>query len=360
MMKKQDGKLLKCKTPPEFTQFKKGRWVYRLKTENGRKEIPLKYNNQLLREDSPCHLLYECVQLIIEEPKKTIRNLLDNYLNSDHCNALSINTLKGYEFYYKTIISMNMVNGKTFGDMPYELVTTGTLRKYLDRRKTQGVTTGANREIEFLSAAYSWAYERDLATKNPCKGVKYNKEHSREKYITDEEYNSLLELSFNTPLYFACEITYLCRARGIEAWNLKLDDIDMDKGVFIARTKGSLPEWTIWTPRLRSVINQALEYRKEVIKKLHQKNKPIPFCKNLILTREGLPYTKNARDSAWQRIYNKLVQSGKATKEKDKRFTFHDIKAKGVSDHELHESGHKTESAKKVYMRKVKEVEATK
>ncbi|MBO1928507.1 hypothetical protein J3998_13120 [Thiomicrorhabdus sp. 6S2-11] len=45
---------------------------------------------------------------------------------------------------------------------------------------------------------------------------------------------------------------------------------------------------------------------------------------------------------------------------KEERFSFHDIKAKGVSDHALHESGHKTESAKARYMRKTKEVEATK
>ncbi len=45
---------------------------------------------------------------------------------------------------------------------------------------------------------------------------------------------------------------------------------------------------------------------------------------------------------------------------KEKRFSFHDIKAKGVSDHELNESGHKSEKAKAVYMRKTKEVKATK
>ena len=39
--------------------------------------------------------------------------------------------------------------------------------------------------------------------------------------------------------------------------------------------------------------------------------------------------------------YKKMVYLGYASMDKDKRFSFHDLKAKGVSDHELNESGHK-------------------
>ena len=41
-------------------------------------------------------------------------------------------------------------------------------------------------------------------------------------------------------------------------------------------------------------------------------------------------------------------------------FTFHDIKAKGVSDHETKHSGHKTESMRQVYDRKLARVNSTK
>ena len=54
------------------------------------------------------------------------------------------------------------------------------------------------------------------------------------------------------------------------------------------------------------------------------------------------------------------MDKGLASSGKDKKFTFHDIKAKGVSDHDLNENGHKSEKAKDVYMRKTKEVKATK
>lgn len=40
-------------------------------------------------------------------------------------------------------------------------------------------------------------------------------------------------------------------------------------------------------------------------------------------------------------------------------FRFHDLKAKGVSDHTEHHSGHKSEKARQIYIRRLKEVDAT-
>ncbi|KDN94822.1 hypothetical protein EI16_00465 [Hydrogenovibrio marinus] len=297
---------------------------------------------------------------MLEAPSKTIQILLDKYLNSTHVQGLSQSTRDGYSFYYKTITEMKMSNGKTFGEMPFGIVTPGTIRTYLDIRVSQGVTTGANREVELLSAAYNWAYERDIATKNPCEGVRHNSEKPREKYIEDDEYEALLEVTEGKPLNIAAEITYLCRARGFEAWDITLDKIDDNKGIFIQRTKGSLPEWTTWTPRLRSVIDKALKLRKKTQSELKRKGKAVPLNNHLLISQDGLPFNKSSRSSAWRSAYAKLVKLGKASKDPDKRFTFHDIKAKGVSDHALNESGHKSEKAKAVYMRKVKEVEATK
>ena len=360
-MKTGPKQTLKCKQPPSGVQFKKGRWVYRYHRKNlPRKEISLKDGKQLLREDTPCSVLHLIVENLDRQPQRTISYLLDMYLESPHGKSLSPSTLEGYAHYYKTITSQEMTNDKTLGEMPFELVTKGLIRTYLDFRATQGATTGANREIELLSAAYNWACERDYAKDNPCKGVRHHKEQSKQVYITDEQYYSLLKIVENTPLYFACEIAYLSRARGVEAWNVKLEDINNDKGIFIPRTKGSLPEWTIWTPRLRAVIDEALKLRANTQKEILAKNKPVPLCNYLIITKDGNPYSKNARDSIWQRAYKKLVAINMASMEKSKRFSFHDIKAKGVSDHELNESGHKSEKAKAVYLRKTKEVKATK
>ncbi|GAB6069672.1 tyrosine-type recombinase/integrase [Thiomicrorhabdus hydrogeniphila] len=353
--------MINCKNPPKYCYFRHGRWVYvDYKTGQKMKEFPLRDGRKLLREDCPCSVIHSIVESIGETPSDTITFLLDRYLKSDYVQGLSLSTNKGYSYYYQTLTNMPMKNGKTFGDMPYELVTPGIIRLYFDKRLTQGVTTGANREIELLSAAFNWSKERDLATKNPCLGVKHIKETAKKVYISDFQYSKLLELTKNTPLYYAIEITYLCRARGAEAWNLTLSDIDLDKGVFIERTKGSLPEWTIFTPRLKEIIESALSLREETLTGLVNQGHVVLKTDHLLLTKWGKPYSKNARDSAWQRVYTKMVYLGYASMDKDKRFSFHDLKAKGVSDHELNESGHKSEKAKAVYLRKVKEVKATK
>jgi len=60
--------------------------------------------------------------------------------------------------------------------------------------------------------------------------------------------------------------------------------------------------------------------------------------------------------TAWQRLMKKVVLQG------IKRFTFQDLKAKGVSEFEGDKkkaSGHKSESMVAVYDRKLTEIEST-
>ena len=52
----------------------------------------------------------------------------------------------------------------------------------------------------------------------------------------------------------------------------------------------------------------------------------------------------------WQRTLDGLVEE---------KWHFHDLKAKGVSDHEGLVSGRKTLEAKKIYIRKTQEVQGT-
>lgn len=359
--KMQNSNKVVCIRPPKYCYFRKNRWVYYPNIPGQkRKEIPLRQGRNLLKADTPCHVIHNIVDEMIHAPSETISKLLEMYLNSEHVNNLSKNTRSGYMIYYKTMINMPTKNAKKFGDMPYEAVTPGVIRKYLDKRKAEKAPIAGNREVELLSASYNWAYERDKASKNPCKGVRHNSEKAKDVYVTDEQYNALLEVTKGHPMFYAIQIAYLCRARGIEAFDLDLNDLDFDKGVFVSRTKGSWSEWTSWSPSLRNAIEGALEHRKKVFTKLTMTSKPTPNHQVLLVTKEGKPFNKNARDSAWQRSYKKLVEMGIASMEKAERFSFHDLKAKGVSDHKNHESGHKSEKAKAVYLRKVKEVDATK
>lgn len=43
----------------------------------------------------------------------------------------------------------------------------------------------------------------------------------------------------------------------------------------------------------------------------------------------------------------------------DEEFSFHDLKARGVTNHTEHHSGHKSEKARQTYIRRLQEVDAT-
>ena len=106
---------------------------------------------------------------------------------------------------------------------------------------------------------YSWARERDKCDMNPCEGVHRNSETARTRYIEDWEYNLIHKLAQDsgTPyLSPAMELAYLCRARRNEVFSLTRSDVT-EKGVYINRTKGSLPEFTQWSPRLKEAVKNA-------------------------------------------------------------------------------------------------------
>jgi hypothetical protein len=60
-------------------------------------------------------------------------------------------------------------------------------------------------------------------------------------------------------------------------------------------------------------------------------------------------YTESGFSSAWRRLMAKV----------DNPFTYHDLKAKGISDHETNHSGHRSPAMRKTYVRKLQEVPAT-
>lgn len=78
------------------------------------------------------------------------------------------------------------------------------------------------------------------------------------------------------------------------------------------------------------------------------------------LERNGIRYTVGkaikaaAFDTAWQRLMGKAMEAGLR-----ERFTFHDLKAKGVTDHAEQWAGHRSERMRQVYVRKAREIQAT-
>jgi len=287
---------------------------------------------------------YEALQ---GQVQNTISWLTDKFIASEKFAELGDRTQEDYKRYQKTLTETATRSG-VFGNVRFDQVTPGVIRRYLDKRG-EAAPVQANREIAFLSAAYSWAYERDMLPKgmmNPCRGVKRNTEKPRDRYVKDDEYYSVYQLATDSPWYIQpmMEIAYLVRYRGKEIRGMLKNDLTKE-GLDTRRVKGSRDALTLWSDRLLLAVNTALG-QKRTTEGVH-----------LFADIYGQPIKKSTFDSAWQRLMKKAERQLGITP-----FPFHDLKAKGVSDFEGNKkdaSGHRTEAMVAVYDRKKMKVKPT-
>ena len=139
------------------------------------------------------------------------------------------------------------------------------------------------------------------------------------------------------------ELAYLCRMRLSETLHTKVKDIT-EKGLLTRRLKGSNDAITIWSDRLKGAVDSGLKGQ------LRVPDMPV------VNDGKGSTIKASAFHTAWQRIMVKIWKQG------IKRFTFHDLKAKGVSDFDGDKkkaSGHKSDAMVAVYDRKLIEVDST-
>ncbi len=164
--------------------------------------------------------------------------------------------------------------------------------------------------------------------------------HSRDRYITDQEYAAIYDEA-PPALRAGMEIAYLCAARVSDVIEMTWEQV-MDQGIYIQQGKMGVKQIKSWTGRLHEAI--------ELARILQGKNNRV------IKSVTGLPYSYNGFNDVW-------AKARRAAGEKlgyvlDR--TFHDLKAKGISDYEGSSrdkqlfSGHKTESQILVYDRRVK------
>ena len=262
--------------------------------------------------------------------------LCQEFFNSGDFHELASETRKDYTKYYSKV---NIV----FGKMRPDNIKPEHIRKYMDKRGVKS-RVQANREKAFMSRVFRWAYERGKVKLNPCQGVKQFKEQARTRYITDLEYQKLYDVA-TLPVKIAMEIAYLCCARQGDILELKKSQLT-EQGILIQQSKTSVTQIKAWTDRLRKAVEMAnqigLNPGMNSIYVIHQPS--------------GSRYTRDAFNAQWMKA--KKLAAEKNT-DLDFQFTFHDLKAKGISDldgtlNEKQEiSGHKNASQTARYNRKI-------
>lgn len=262
--------------------------------------------------------------------------LCQEFFNSGDFHELAMETRKDYTKYFSKV-------DVVFGKMMPDNIKPEHIRKYMDKRGVKS-RVQANREKAFLSRVFRWAYERGKVKMNPCQGVKQFKEQARTRYITDLEYKSLYEVA-PPVVKVAMEIAYLCCARQGDILDLKKSQLT-DQGILIQQSKTAVIQIKAWTDRLRAAVEMAdtmsMHDGMISIYVIHQPS--------------GSRYTRDAFNAQWMKA--KKIAAEKYP-ELDFQFTFHDLKAKGISDlkgslNEKQEiSGHKNASQTARYNRKI-------
>ena len=241
--------------------------------------------------------------------ENTFSGLVENFFKSADFSELGTETQKDYRKYSLKVISV-------FGKMPPNSIKPEHVRKYLDKRGVKS-RTQANREKAFMSRVFRWGFERGKVKGNPCKGVKQFKEIARDRYITNAEYAALYNVS-PPVVQVAMELAYLCCARQADVLEMKKSQL-VEEGIMIKQSKTSVAQIKAWSPRLESVIKACnalpLKSGMSSIFVVHQPS--------------GSKYTRDGFNSRWMKAKEAARE---AYPNLDFNFTFHDLKAKGISD----------------------------
>ena len=267
--------------------------------------------------------------------KDTLTGLVDEFFNSADFADLSKTTQSDYKKYSRKILPV-------FGKVVPDKLEPRHIRAYMDKRGVKSKVQ-ANREKAFLSRCYRWAFERGKVKANPCTGVRAFKEIARDRDIEDWEYQAVYKHA-SSHVRAAMEISYLCAARKGDVLAMTLGQI-LEEGIYIKQGKTGKKQIKAWSDRLRKAIELAKSVRKGNI-----------VSQWVICQSNGRNYTGRGFDEGWSEARNKARQETNMALD----FTFHDIKAKSISDFEgstkdkQNFSGHKTESQVATYDRKVK------
>ncbi|MCT4773756.1 tyrosine-type recombinase/integrase [Klebsiella aerogenes] len=265
----------------------------------------------------------------------TFAKLWGMFLDSPTFTELATRTQSDYRQHQKKLLAV-------FGKMKADDIKIEQVRIYMDKRGVSSKNQ-ANQEVSSMSRVFGWGFERGYVKGNPCKGIRKFTLVDRDIYIPDEDYMAIYQ-NARIEVQVAMEISYLCAAREGDIFDLKISDL-VDRGIFIEQNKTRKKQIKEWSPRLRNAIDRAIEHL--------SKRSPSGY---VVPSPTGGKLNRKTFNTWW----NEAKKGAELKLGRQVPGTFHDIKAKAISDYEGSSrdkqlfSGHKTESQVLVYDRKVK------
>ncbi|HEY4646977.1 MAG TPA: tyrosine-type recombinase/integrase, partial [Steroidobacteraceae bacterium] len=172
-----------------------------------------------------------------------------------------------------------------------------------------------NRQVAVLSAVYAKMVGRwYVAEKNPCRDVERNPSKKRTRYVTDAEYKAVHAI-MPARVQIAMDLALLTGQRQGDLLRLHWKNATED-GVFFQQGKTGKRLLVGISPTLEEVLVRA----KRMVPQLPREY--------ILRKRNGHRYTSEGFRAIWQRGMRKAIKTGAIAE----RFTFHDLRAKSVSD----------------------------
>lgn len=319
--------------------FKHGRYVI----VDG-KETPLG-----LKKDAPRSEVLAAWEAYQGRSEGTIRWMCEQYLESEAFLRLKPKTQREYRYLINWLCKWITPNLRVpFGDLQANQLNNKAIQSAYDAQfNPASKNVIRNRRFTVLKRVYSWAIQRlQGIDDNPVVGLRLDREHSRTRYVTHEEFN-LVHAVAPASTKLLMEAVYLFRLRPGEAERIEkrpplnpemaVNSYVTEEGFQAIRGKGSRPGFNPWTPASRSWFERARTYSEA-----HSTPWLIPDAR-------GQKIRKNARIVALNRAIEKAGVSP---------FTMHDLKAKAITDGETKDT-HRSPKMLQVYERQARQEKPT-
>jgi integrase len=216
-----------------------------------------------------------------------------------------------------------------FSDMPLINIKPMHVYQYIDKR---GGTTGARREIEILSHAFTKAVEWGYIHKHPFKGeIRLRGEKPRTRYVEDWEIVECLSLESKRKVGSVLAVQAYVRLKLLtgmrlgDMLRLTMSDIQ-DDGIHVTpgKTETTTGQSIIikWSEELNAAVAMAKAVR------------PVKLSPFLFCTRDGKGYFNEdtGRAGGWESLWRGFMARVMTETKITERFTEHDLRAKCASD----------------------------
>lgn len=260
--------------------------------------------------------LHRRLAILTDQPPNTLAGIFAAYADPEKgaLKELKAPTQKQYTYFLFGILT------RVFGHMTPAEIDDSTIAQYLEERKNNRASVSGNRERACLSSVFEFAMRRGWARRNPCRGVRRNKERPDKTYVTSEVLAPTID---RAPGHFAkvMQFGYITGMRGCDMILLEVEGI-RPEGICYTESKTGKPVVIEWTQTLRELVREIIEARHEVMTRpyvnKYRKPRALPVHNRLLTNRFGKPLTERGIISNMQRL--------------DAGFSFRKIRPKAQTD----------------------------